>query len=63
MFSVKGDTILDLFLGSGITVKLAMQNERNNICHETDETLLSLKKKKINLEPTACKVLIIKRES
>ena len=63
MFSVKGDTVLDPFLGSGTTVKLAMQNERNSIGYETDETLLPLIKKKINPEPTACKLRIIKREN
>jgi DNA modification methylase len=61
MFSVKGDTVLDPFLGSGTTVKLAMKNERNSVGYETDETLLPLIKKKINLEPTACKLSIIKR--
>jgi DNA modification methylase len=63
MFSVKGDTVLDPFLGSGTTVKFAMQNERNSIGYETDETLLPLIKKKINLEPTACKLEVIKREN
>jgi len=63
MFSVKGDTVLDPFLGSGTTVKLAIQNERNSIGYETDETLLPLIKKKINPEPTASKLRIIKREN
>jgi DNA modification methylase len=63
MFSVKGDTVLDPFLGSGTTTRIAMQNERNSIGYETDETLLPLIKKKINLEPTACKLSIIKREN
>jgi DNA modification methylase len=63
MFSVKGDTVLDPFLGSGTTVKLAMQNERNSVGYETDETLLPLIKKKINHEQTACKLRIIKREN
>jgi DNA modification methylase len=63
MFSVKGDTVLDPFLGSGTTVKLAMQNERNSIGYETDETLLPLIKKKINHEQAACKLRIIKREN
>ncbi len=30
MFSVKGDTILDPFLGSGTTTKIALRNERNS---------------------------------
>jgi len=62
MFSVKGDTVLDPFLGSGTTTKIAMQNERNSISYETDESLLPLIKKKINLGPKAHKLIFIKRE-
>ncbi len=47
MFSIKGDTVLDPFLGSGTTVKLAIQNERNSIGYEADKTLLPLIKEKI----------------
>ncbi|MCJ7560523.1 site-specific DNA-methyltransferase [Candidatus Bathyarchaeota archaeon] len=63
MFSVKGDTVLDPFLGSGTTTKIAIQNERNSIGYETDESLLPLIKKKIGFESTACKLNIIKREN
>ena len=63
MFSVKGDTVLDPFLGSGTTTKIAIQNERNSIGYETDESLLSLIKMKIGFESTACKLNIIKREN
>jgi DNA modification methylase len=63
MFSVKGDTVLDPFIGSGTTVKLAMQNDRNSVGYETDETLLPLIKKKTASASTACKLEIIKRES
>jgi DNA modification methylase len=63
MFSVKGDTVLDPFLGSGTTTKLAMQNERNSIGYETDEALLPLIKKKIGLKPRACELSFIKREN
>ncbi len=63
MFSVKGDMVLDPFLGSGTTTKLAMQNERNSIGYETDEALLPVIKKKINLGPKACKLSFIKREN
>ncbi|MBN1358799.1 site-specific DNA-methyltransferase [Candidatus Bathyarchaeota archaeon] len=61
MFSVKGDTVLDPFLGSGTTVKLAIRNERNSVSYETDETLLPLIKKKIHSEPATCKLSIQKR--
>src|SRR5665648_475073 len=40
MFSVKGETILDPFLGSGTTVKVAIINERNSIGYEVDPELL-----------------------
>jgi modification methylase len=48
MFSVKGDLVLDPFLGSGTTIKTALQNERNSIGYETDEKLLPLIKNKID---------------
>jgi DNA modification methylase len=62
MFSVKGDTVLDPFLGSGTTTKIAMQNERNSISYETDESLLPLIKKKINFGLKAHKLIFMKRE-
>jgi len=40
MFSVKCETVVDPFLGSGTTTKVAMQNERNSIGYEIDEKLL-----------------------
>ena len=39
MFSVKGELVLDPFLGSGTTTKIAIQNERNSIGYETDRNL------------------------
>lgn len=39
MFSVKGDTILDPFLGTGTTVKVAAELERRSIGVEADRTL------------------------
>jgi DNA modification methylase len=61
MFSVKGDTVLDPFLGSGTTIKIAMQNERNSVGYETDESLLPLIKKKTGAQKSAHKLNIIKR--
>jgi DNA modification methylase len=61
MFSVKGDTVLDPFLGSGTTIKLAMQNKRNSIGYEADETLLPLIKKKTASQAKNCKLEVIKR--
>jgi len=48
MFSVKGDTVLDPFLGSGTTTKVAMQDCRNSVGYETDPNLLPTIKKKID---------------
>jgi modification methylase len=42
MFSIKGDTVLDPFLGSGTTTKIALQNERNSVGYETDQNLLPI---------------------
>jgi modification methylase len=47
MFSVKGETVLDPFLGSGTTAKMALLNERNSIGYETDQNLLPIISKKI----------------
>ena len=61
MFSVKGDTVLDPFLGSGTTVKLAISNGRNSIGYEMDESLLPLMKKKIGTVATKYKLLMTRR--
>jgi len=47
MFSVKGETVLDPFLGSGTTVKAAILNDRNSIGYEIDPKLLPLLSGKI----------------
>jgi DNA modification methylase len=59
MFSVKGETVLDPFLGSGTTVKVAIENGRNSIGYETDKNLLPVIVKKIG--HLASDVAIIKR--
>ena len=41
MFSVKGDTILDPFLGTGTTTMAAIASARNSIGYELDSTLLT----------------------
>ena len=40
MFSVKGETVLDPFLGSGTTVKVAMESGRRCVGYENDKNLL-----------------------
>ena len=62
MFSIKGDTVLDPFLGSGTTTKVALQNERSSIGYETDQNLLPILTKKMeNTNNKDIKVQIIKR--
>jgi site-specific DNA-methyltransferase (cytosine-N4-specific) len=62
MFSVKGDTVLDPFLGSGTTVNVAMQNERNSVGYERDLNLLSvINQKTANSGIKEIDVQIIKR--
>ena len=63
MFSIKGETVLDPFLGSGTTAKVAMLNERNSIGYETDEKILATINKKIGSVKInmAAEVQIIKR--
>jgi DNA modification methylase len=61
MFSVKGDTLLDPFLGSGTTTLAAMHAGRNSIGYEADKSLLPLIKQKVSFKPTASKLRIIKR--
>ncbi len=39
MFSVRGELVLDPFLGSGTTTKVAIQNDRNSIGYEMDSQL------------------------
>jgi DNA modification methylase len=47
MFSVKGETVLDPFLGSGTTAKVALLNDRNSVGYEADPNLLPVIKQKI----------------
>jgi len=42
MFSVQGDTVLDPFLGSGTTMKVAIKNQRSCIGYEAEENLLPI---------------------
>ncbi|MEM0482554.1 MAG: site-specific DNA-methyltransferase [Nitrososphaerota archaeon] len=50
MFSIIGDTVLDPFLGTGTTSKVAMSLGRNSIGYEIDRSLLKTIKKKLGLE-------------
>jgi DNA modification methylase len=61
MFSIKRDTVLDPFLGSGTTIKAAMQNGRNSVGYETDDSLLPLIKRRTHTETSTHKLNITKR--
>jgi len=49
MFTFVGDTVLDPFLGSGTTVKAAMELNRNAIGYEINENFLNVIKEKLRL--------------
>jgi site-specific DNA-methyltransferase (cytosine-N4-specific) len=65
MFSVEGDTVLDPFLGSGTTTKVAIQTGRNSVGYELDEALTPLIRKNVALGSSQkqgnCRVEISKR--
>jgi len=62
MFSIKSELVLDPFLGSGTTTKIAMQNDRASVGYELDQNLLPLITKKIsNNNNKAVDLQIIKR--
>jgi modification methylase len=48
MFSVKGETVLDPFMGSGTTIKAAAKLERCGVGYEVDDALLPLITKEMN---------------
>jgi len=48
MFSFVNDTVLDPFLGSGTTIKVALELNRNGIGYEINKDFLKLIKKKID---------------
>ncbi len=58
MFSFPGETVLDPFLGSGTTVKVALELERNGIGYEIQPAFLPVIRQKMGLLP----VTIFQRE-
>ena len=62
MFSIKNDTVLDPFLGSGTTMKVAIQNQRNSFGYEADPNLLPTITKKIEKDKAkSLNVKVVKR--
>jgi DNA modification methylase len=49
MYSFVGDTVLDPFVGSGTTVKVALELKRNAIGYEINEDFLEIIKEKIGI--------------
>lgn len=66
MFTFVGDIVLDPFLGSGTTVKAALNLGRNSIGYEISEEFLSVIKEKIDMKNSLLalnhKIEIIKQE-
>ncbi|MCD6476654.1 MAG: site-specific DNA-methyltransferase [Candidatus Aenigmarchaeota archaeon] len=52
LFSFKGETVLDPFLGSGTTLKVANELGRNGIGYEIDAELLKVIKEKLGINQT-----------
>ena len=50
LFSYKGETVLDPFVGSGTTMKVARQLGRNSIGIEINKSLIPIIKKKVGFE-------------
>lgn len=61
MFSVKGDTILDPFLGSGTTMLAAMCTGRNSLGFEIDDKLQPILLEKITAVPELAQRVIDER--
>ena len=61
MFSVRGDMVLDPFLGSGTTAKAALHSERSSVGFEVDQNLLQIITRKIGDENAGADFEIIKR--
>jgi site-specific DNA-methyltransferase (cytosine-N4-specific) len=53
MFSVRGETVLDPFLGSGTTLKAALETGRSCVGYELDKNLLPVIQQKISGFPDA----------
>jgi len=50
LFSYKGETVLDPFLGSGTTIKVAVEQGRNAVGYEIDVELIEIIKQKVGID-------------
>jgi len=65
MFTFIGETVLDPFLGSGTTAKVALELKRNAVGYEINEKFLKVIKEKLSIEESLFRfsdIQIIKRE-
>ena len=65
MYSFVEDTVLDPFLGSGTTVKVALELKRNAIGYEINEKFVEIIKEKIGIKNSLLKIYnveIVKRD-
>lgn len=66
MFTFVGDTVLDPFLGSGTTIKVALNLGRNSVGYEINEKFLPIIKEKIGINQSLIglskKIEIIRRD-
>jgi modification methylase len=63
MFSVKGETLLDPFLGSGTTTKIAILSDRNSVGYEADSNLLqTINNKVASAKNNQATVKVVDRE-
>lgn len=65
MFTFIGDTVLDPFLGSGTTIKVALELKRNAIGYEINKDFLAIIKEKIGVKENLFEfnnVMIIERK-
>jgi len=66
MYTFVGDTVLDPFLGSGTTIKAALELNRNGVGYEINEEFVEIIKEKLGLEQTllwfSSNIQIIKRK-
>ncbi len=67
MYTFVGDTVLDPFLGSGTTAKVALSLNRNAIGYEINDRFLEIIKKKLGLKESLLQlsesIQIVKRKS
>ena len=66
MFTFVGETVLDPFLGSGTTVKVSLELNRNAIGYEINEKFLEIIKRKVKIKGLDMfnkRVEIVKREA